>query len=535
MIKKFSLLFLSLCFVLMLSAQNSLNYKTPEIHDAFPVKDKLEGYPIKCINGNTLLACSFMEPHEKGSKKDGRSRLVLLDKDMKVIKRVDLSDLMPPGKYFRYNTYVAGNKLLVLVSEYKKEQKSASYKLYNYDLNDLKLSSNVIDLGTWTFDNGGFLSSMKSGASYNFLISPDKSTFCFYLSKHEGTKKNMSYHRYCKIFTLNNEDIKSYDFPVDERYQDLDQVDYELGNDGSIYVLTAKYHRKKSDPMDHYYIYEISNGNLVKLDDLNIGDHEISEPMMTWEGDRLCVSGFYTNPENYRGVEGTFVYTYDLTNGSHDYSSSAIDAKIFTEGYSDKEQKKLIESINKGKGVNKNIIPRALFIDDDGSKTLVAERQYSYTVTYNNPNGGSSSVTYFVYDKGYVFRFDKDGKLVWQKSIDKWFQTTSPSEAASMSIGQDNKGDLILYYTNNIKNMDGAKNSKKISYAGPAGIKNSVPIIETIDSNGETKLSELKINLEKKDYILADQVLIDCNSVLMPIWDRKHGIVAFAKSGLDDM
>jgi hypothetical protein len=266
----------------------------------------------------------------------------------------------------------------------------------------------------------------------------------------------------------------------------MDNLSFIVSDDGKVYILakvyegeTAREKRDKRIPNYHLELLIYDQGKpeadivQIKLNNLVPKSAYLFET----EKGEILLGGFYAK-SLIKPTDGAFVLQLDKTSKTTSILNGGlfeIPSDLIKENASSREMRQMERKERKDDegdlGVD-HLIIRSIYVIDDGAIMLTAEQYHvvvSTTYTYNN--GMSSTHTnYDTYaDDIYIIRATPDGKS-WVRKVPKSQHSNDYSgpELSFNSIFAKNK--LFLFYTDNKKNLDLAKDeSPKTHQQGRGG------------------------------------------------------------------
>ena len=211
---------------------------------------------------------------------------------------------------------------------------------------------------------------------------------------------------------LNEISNREVTMPYTERR--MNNLDYQLDNDGNLYLLVKVFHddsnddkKKKKDVVANYHLelFLIKNGS-VKIE---ISKFENKEKFITklWifdsSKDFLVCGGFYSNGKgDLDDSDGILAFKIDKSGKIYNEVYHDIPVSVLNQYESNKTKKKNEKKERKGEEAKfSDLELRDLFINEDGSLVLVGEQYFMKTHTTTSMNGGVR--TYFTFHYNDIF------------------------------------------------------------------------------------------------------------------------------------
>lgn len=192
----------------------------------------------------------------------------------------------------------------------------------------------------------------------------------------------------------------------------------------------------------------------------------------------------YSINDNYR--QGYMSYYYDVEN--ENFSEKVLNKMpidVISENLSDKEKKKILKFIEKGKGIKE--LEQYIF------QNIVVNSTGTYIFIEKHPKEG-------VFGSSIVLKFDMDNKIVWGRNIPKYqkspkdiilgYSNDDFSRARNFTINNE----LYIFYNDNIKNLgksDDIKKGKMISISDSGKDKTTSLFVAKITAEGEVTKTQL--------------------------------------------
>ncbi len=524
------LFILSMCCMLHVSAQKtdspvkmvqSEDFESPGRHEILsPIPYGAKG--ILQVNNKGVKSFNFQ----------------LFSKDLKFVKENTVEPENKLSDRAGYPRFIkVGDKSYLFVRDvYKDRDKEGVSCLefnidkLNFEAKDKKLfesSDRVAYNGLYSFSDESFVDDNNiSFGSYKMDISKNEKAVLFtYRLRPE--KRNDK---------LNNDVIGMhvYDADMNKIWGDemrmpyteakMDNLSFIVSDDAKVYILSKVYEgessREKRDrkiPNYHLELLIYEKGKTtpdivqIKLNNLVPKSAYLFET----EKGEILLGGFYAK-SLIKPTDGAFVLQLDkaakttsiLNGGLFEIPTSLIMAN--TTGREARQLERKERKDDEGDIGVDNLVIRSIYVIDDGTIMLTAEqyRVIVRTTTYSTGNGGTSTrTTYDTYaDDIYVISATPDGKS-WVRKIPKAQHSNDYSgpELSYNSIFA--KNNLYIFYTDNKKNLELAKNeAPKTHQQGRGGYLACV----SFDTKGDMKkhllgeIDEFETNFFIRRFVEGD-------------------------------
>lgn len=317
---------------------------------------------------------------------------------------------------------------------------------------------------------GGGLYDMIDGTQdkFDFLVSHDrKKMLVQYRKKPEVRNDKKSYDVIGLVaFGDNLTQISEREIKMPYTERRMDNLDYQLDNDGNLYLLTKVFHddsnddkKRSKDELANYHLelFFIKN----ETNELKISRFENKDKFITklWLFDSpqnfLVCGGFFSNGKgDLDDSDGVLAFKIDKQGNIYDSVSHDIPAEIINQYESEKTKKKNDKKEKKG-DVPKfsNLFLKDLIVNNDGSLILVGEQDFVVTHTSMGPNGSTRTYVRYFYNDILITKIGVNGELNWMKKIPK---TQSGARGqGGMSYKYFSANDYhYLVFLDNVKNID---------------------------------------------------------------------------------
>lgn len=315
---------------------------------------------------------------------------------------------------------------------------------------------------------------------------------------------------------LNKLSNKEITMPYTERR--MDNLDYQIDNNGNLYMLTKIYHddsnddkKKKKDEEANYHVelFTVKMGS----DKMNITKIDNKDKFISglWIFDSptggLIAGGYYNNGKgkNFsKNCDGIMTFKMKEDGTISDQFYYEIPLELINQYESEKTQKKNNKIEEKGEGAKiTDLILKNLQVRNDGSILIIGEQDFFivHTSTSMGMGGAMSTRTYYTYHYNdiIVTKINPDGKLAWMKKVPKQQQGTKGKGGMSYKFF-NNASDDFLVFLDNVKNIDLPDNLQPALHSdGKGGYLTAVKIN---DKTGDYKKGSILNAREIEDFKL---------------------------------
>ncbi|RZJ72505.1 hypothetical protein [Flavobacterium sp.] len=270
------------------------------------------------------------------------------------------------------------------------------------------------------------------------------------------------------IFDENMKEISNREVTMPYTERRMNNLDYQLDNNGDLYLLTKVYHddsgddkKSKKDEEANYHLEMMvlkAGAKEFKTAQIENGNKFINSVQMydIPNGNGVIAAGFYSNGrgKDFQSASDgaiTFRVSPDAEVGKVHYYD--IPVEIINEYSSKKAIRKNEKKEESGEGAKfGNLVFRELKIMPDGSIFMAAE-QYILVVSTHYSSSGTRTTYSYNYNSVLVLKADKEGNLQWMKKIPK-FQHGSRGRGGMSFEHFENGSEHFLVFFDNVKNID---------------------------------------------------------------------------------
>jgi len=333
---------------------------------------------------------------------------------------------------------------------------------------------------------------------------------------------------------LNEISNREVTMPYTERR--MNNLDYQLDNDGNLYLLVKVFHddsnddkKKKKDVVANYHLelFLIKNGS-VKIE---ISKFENKEKFITklWifdsSKDFLVCGGFYSNGKgDLDDSDGILAFKIDKSGKIYNEVYHDIPVSVLNQYESNKTKKKNEKKERKGEEAKfSDLELRDLFINEDGSLVLVGEQYFMKTHTTTSMNGGVRTYFTFHYNDILVTKIGVNGELKWMNKIPKTQKGSRGQGGMSYKHFYANNNHYLVFL-DNVKNID--LPIDKIPAMHSDGQGGYLTAVKISDEDGVSKKASIFNGRELNDFQMhqfsVDRILKTSeNSFMLEIYKKK--------------
>ena len=436
----------------------------------------------------------------KSLKKGYQYEINILGNDM-ILKSQVIIDMKHHGNYkMAYEgSYLINNSIYVFSSFPDKKKKINKLYCRTYDKNDLTVGE-LVEVEQLPYEKHRF-----KGA-FGVEVSEDESTLLMYLGK--PYEKNAPERFGFSILDTDLKEIwkKDIELPYTEQFFTIE--DYQVNNDGDVYILGQEFKENKKDrikgkPNYKYHILAyLDNGKKIKDYEINLEDKFITD--ITYKiaknGDLIC-SGLYSKNGTY-SVKGAFYMTIDFDSRRiKNNSIKEFDEKFITQGWSDKaiaKAKKKEQKKDKAIELYEYDL-KDFVLREDGGAVLLAEQYYVTVSTYTSTDANGNTTTRYVYHYHYndviIINISPEGKIDWATKVEKHQHSTNDGGYLSSYVLQVDGEFLHLIYNESARNYFEKEERKQMKKKDK---KARLTIIATVDNKGDYE-KEILINVSEEN------------------------------------
>jgi hypothetical protein len=250
-------------------------------------------------------------------------------------------------------------------------------------------------------------------------------------------------------------------YPNDKFYIESWMVD----DDANVYIVGKQIDNVSvgffsGRQVEGHYVVLAYNDNGKKEISMDLGFDSNSfiksVDMKIIEKNVIDVVGFYSKEKAGAGTDGVFTLTMDLnTKQNSKIRQEPFPFEIVSMDMSEKKKERAKKKEDDGKKDYE--LPQyemdEVILNDDGSRTILAENSYLVVTTHNTSNGGTYTTYTYYNNNVLVINVDKEGKFEWFAVVPKK-QITSNDDGINSGYSYLKKdGTLYILYNEHIENL----------------------------------------------------------------------------------
>jgi hypothetical protein len=475
--------------------------------------------------GNNLFV--FLSNHKKNKVfiLNIYDKLTLGLKSSHVIKDVSCKNADCIDQHFGYvKTLFLKNRVVMLFQTYETSGKNLQLYAQRVDQNGaFEGKLELIDqIDAKSRSNAGSFMVLPSEDSTKFVI-VDNPPF----EKYNGEKFGF------KIYDNNLKNQFNFEASLPYNDKDLSVVDFSIGDDSKIHLLTSVTLERKQqvagEAASYYSIFTVNPA------DKSVAEWKIDLPKRSVEDASLKIDnknkkficcGFYSDLKSREkegdDVDGFFYLRVDMNT-----------KKVEAQGTKEIDKEMVAQLIKKKKakdqqGIAKSFVIKEIYTHKDGSTMLIAENRRDVVVTICSNNGGCSTSYHYYRDNIFVIDIAANGTVNSFIDIPKR-QCTANDGGRFSSFLTFKKDDRIAFiYNDNPENLNAniktIKDVKLMNYVARAAA-----VAAEINKNGSYSKVKLFDNTSKKIALLPeDGIEIGKGMYVVPAMVPPTGCSCFA-------
>ncbi len=397
------------------------------------------------------------------------------------------------------------NENIFIVGSYRNKRSKMSYLFYQkLDLNNLAFADDLVKIAEYSYEDG----SRRDRGAFDFEISKDKSKlFVYYNIPVDGeSAEAFGFHVYDKELGLIWE--RDVELPYAEDLFSI--IEYELDNDGSVYVLGKLYNEKAKDKRKGSVNYEMrllsfeESSDEPEVYEIGITDVFLKDMSIVFKKDEIVCVGFYS-ADLSSSAKGCFALSIDKE--SKEISNSVLEEfslDFLTLNMTEKEIKKVRKKAAKGKETESGSMTiRNILLRENGSIVVVAEEYYVTVTTTTSANGTTSTTYHYYYNDIVVFSISPEYNIEWYNKVPKLQHTKNDGGFYSSFFFLPTSDRLFFVYNDHVKNLHVMKSGKGSYFNGSK--KNSVAVCFSMDYEGNTGKTKL-FNVKAEEILVRPKV-----------------------------
>ncbi len=436
----------------------------------------------------------------KSMKKGYEYAINSFGKNMNLTKEV-IIDMKHHGNYkMNYEgSYLLNNSIYVFSSFPDKKTKINKLYCRAFDKSSLA-PGKLVEIEELPYEK------QRRKGGFGVEVSEDESTLLIYLNKPYEKDAPEKFG-----FTVLNSELKELwkkdiELPYTEQLFTIE--DYQVNNDGDVYLLGQEFKenrkdRRKGEPNYKYHILAyLDGGKKIKDYEINLEDKFITDVTykIAKNGDLIC-SGLYSENGTH-SVKGAFYMMIDFdTRKIKNNSLKEFDEEFITQGWSDKAiAKAKKKEVKKDKAIELYEYDLKDFIlREDGGAVLLAEQFFvrirTYTTTDSQGNRTTRTEYHYYYNDVIVININSEGKIEWATKIEKNQHSVNDGGYLSSYVLQVDEDKLHLIYNESARNYFKKEERKEMKRKDKIA---RLTVIATVDNRGEYE-KEILINVSEEN------------------------------------
>lgn len=308
--------------------------------------------------------------------------------------------------------------------------------------------------------------SLEKVNKYRFLLSNDSSKLLVTYTIQPEKRNDSKNFEVVGVHVLNErmEVVwnKKLTMPYTEKKMDI--LDYTLNSTGDAFIVAKVYKdnstndKKRGDDDANYGLeilkYSQPDGKLTSTK-IGLADKFIHT---IWLYERpngngsLIGAGYYNNTSESLNADGVILCNIGGDLKISEIKTYPIPLAVLNQNASRSQQRKNARKEADGESELKDIRPRYISLQQDGSLVLSGE-QYKMTVTYSSTGqrGGSTTTVRYYYNDILVTKIGADGSLQWMNKLPKYQMGYNGTGSLSFSQFSTPQNEQFLFL-DNIKN-----------------------------------------------------------------------------------
>lgn len=312
---------------------------------------------------------------------------------------------------------------------------------------------------------------------------------------------------------LNNTSNASLSLPKKDK--DVSLIDYFLGNDGKIFILTKidleKKERERGSAPFYYSVYIMTPDKqditeyIIDLPKKNLEDVAIR---LNADQNEVFCAGFYSDIKHnaYTGddIDGFFYLTFDVNTWQTKVSGTK---KIDKRMIADLQNRK---KVKEGRGIDKSFDILKLSTSSDGTTTIIAENRYMRVHSFTTMSNGVTSrhETYHYFRNSiFLITVENNGNVLSVFDVPKTQHTIDDWGFYSSVLIIDKKDRIILVYNDHPDNL--SANVKSLKQITPMmNVRKAVLVAVEVFKDGTYSKTKLSDNATSKITLIPEQGFI---------------------------
>jgi hypothetical protein len=347
---------------------------------------------------------------------------------------------------------------------------------------------------------------------FDFMLSHDKSKMLVqYVKKPEFKNDKKSYNVAGLVAfdeNLNKISDREIKMPYTERR--MDNLDYQLDNEGNIYLLVKVYHddsnddkKRNKDEFTNYHLelFYIKNGSSdIEISKFDNKDKFVNRLLLfDSSNDFLVCGGYYRNGDYVlgSGSEGVLTFKIDRKGKIYDETFHDIPVELINQYESKRIKKRNNKMEEKGGEVGvSNLDIKDIIINEDGSLIIIGEQEYEFTTRISGTNNFTHDITTSCYGSIFIAKLGIDKELKWMRKIPKAQEGVRGIGGMSFKYCNFNNYHYLIFLDNE-KNIDLPIDESPYLYGD--GKRGSLTVVKVSDNDGNLSKTSILNAKEIKD------------------------------------
>jgi hypothetical protein len=305
------------------------------------------------------------------------------------------------------------------------------------------------------------------------------------------------------VFNENMERVWTNTFTMPYTEAIMDNSDYTVNADGSVYMLAKVYASEKRQEVDkatmepgyHYEVLRFSKeGKKPLTAAIPVMSNFIREAFIVESSSReLLVACTYSRIAKGNSIDGIYLSRINADGKVFNYKNGAypFDFEEMTK-YESGKYKRRIEKA----GEISNMKVRSVIVNPEGDMMIACEKFYYVVKTTTSNNHTSTSTTYY-YEDIIAAHITADGVMDWMRKVPKKQLGVNENSTLGFKLIADSTGYYFLFL-DNIKNQNLGENDKPKYHQNGLG---GQVLVTRIDKFGEMS-NEIVFDTREEDIMI---------------------------------
>lgn len=493
------ILVLSIISTFSFGQMNRFNKGEINFGEEFKIKDSFNGY-LGNIGDNMYLSSAKLRLYRASNLS-----INIVDAKTLAIKKSATIELSYKDETFEASSFTIFNGKLYAFSSYKNKELGKSIVVAQ-ELDPITLTPSG-DLKLIT-DKDYEKSGLFSGISHTYETSRNNQYLISY-SENFNVKKNDLANIAISVLDkdLNQVISRTVDFQIPNKLLEIQDVDVD--QNGVAYILIKENLEKGGDVKKgevniRYRLFELKSEEELREIKIETEGNLVAAANILIYEDKIFISGIYKDyNRKAEGLKGVFLAEVSKEGGKPvKVTTKEVGADFFTEGLSEKDQKKMKKKLDKGKAIGTSYKLKHIIELADGSFIITAEEDYVVTYTYTDSNGNTKTRTIYNANNVLITKLSTSGEIEWVQNVRKRQAVSNP--IVNSYVPCQDQNNLYLVFNSHKDNMNTAKTydaGKIVAFTGNS--KKTFAEVVSVDlKNGEYKREMLFSPKESNTYIV---------------------------------